>query len=355
MCKPLNILLLAFLCLSLCGCVSFPAVGVFENHNEVLYGTVKADLFKGKSDFELKGLVSGMECTGSSTLTHFSENPCKGQRGQIFGQCNDGRSILGKWIGTSCKSGYGFGKDTYDNSFTFTFGMEEEKAKALFQTHLKFAAQKPALPVYFPGNKIVNTPEHRLGTAFYISNQGHLLTAFNLIENAKKIRVRDFYEQIHDARVVVADPVNNLAIIKVELKSEYLHVDYETSTPLGDDIAIIAYHSLLHGPKISSGHVNSLSGIDHDIRFIQVDIPAHSGNAGAPLLTKDGRVVGVLSAVHASKFKIINVSQAMKTAYILPLAKSAGIQSEEGPAPLPLNYEELMGRFQRSVVLVMAQ
>lgn len=353
MCKPLNILLLTFL--SLCGCVSFPAIGVFENYNEVLFGTVKADLFKGKSDFELKGKVSGMECTGNSTLTYLSGDPCRGQQGQIFGQCNDGRSILGKWVGTNCKSGYGFGKDNYDNSFTFTFGMDEKQAEALFQAHLKFAAKKPTLPVYFSNNQIVNTPEHRLGTAFYISNQGHLLTTFSLIENAQKIRIRDFHGQRHDARVIVADPVNNLAIIKVELKSEYLRVDYETSTPLGDDIATVAYHSLLHGPKISSGHVNSLSGIDHDIRFIQVDIPAHSGNAGAPLLTKDGRVVGVLSTPYVSKAQISNISQAMKTAYILPLARSAGIRPEEGLAPPSSNSDELMAIFQRSVVLVMAK
>ena len=48
--------------------------------------------------------------------------------------------------------------------------------------------------------------------------------------------------------------------------------------------------------KASFGRVNALSGIQGDIRFLQIDVPVQPGNSGGPLLSRDGRVVGVVTA-----------------------------------------------------------
>jgi hypothetical protein len=143
---------LALICvLSLPGCGSYQAIGVFQDYKEVLYGTANANLLAGVVDFTLIGKVTGIECQGSCRATYFPPlGLCMGQRGYLFALCDDERSITGEFFAQSCTKGYGRGKDSYGNIFAFTFGMSEQEAEAELKAQLAASSAKPASPTSNP-------------------------------------------------------------------------------------------------------------------------------------------------------------------------------------------------------------
>ena len=143
---------LALICvLSLTGCGSYQAIGVFQDYKEVLYGTADANILAGDSYFVLIGKATGLKCQGSCRVTYIPPwGLCKGQRGNLFAMCTDGRSITGEWFAQSCKKAYGRGKDSYGNIFAFTFGMSEREAEMQLKAQLAASGDKPALPTYNP-------------------------------------------------------------------------------------------------------------------------------------------------------------------------------------------------------------
>ena len=71
---------------------------------------------------------------------------------------------------------------------------------------------------------------------------------------------------------------------------------------------------------MTTGIVNSLSGILNDTRFLQISAPIQPGNSGGPLLDTSGNVIGVVAEkLNALKFaKLVgelpeNINFAIKT------------------------------------------
>ena len=79
-------------------------------------------------------------------------------------------------------------------------------------------------------------------------------------------------------------------------------------------------------PKISNGIVNSITGVGNDVRFFQISVPIQSGNSGGPLVTREGNVIGVVTA-KLDAIKVLartgdlpqNVNYAIKSNYLLDL------------------------------------
>ena len=203
--------------MSLSGCiVTYPAIARFQDFNEVLYGEVKADLLVGGSDFTLEGKVTGIRCQGSSNVTYIpSSLSCRGQRGEIFATCSDGRSVTGEWFGQSCKTGYGRGIDNSGNAFVFNFGMSTSEAESQLYSAMAAASQKPDLPTYKP-KETRKEKGYSTGTGFFVSTSGHLITNFHVIDGASEISIRTSKGTELLAAVVARDPANDVALLKVD-------------------------------------------------------------------------------------------------------------------------------------------
>ena len=148
--------------------------------------------------------------------------------------------------------------------------------------------------------------ERSLGTGVVIVANGTILTNLHVVVAAKRVRVRFANGHESDARMIGAQPENDLAVLKADSLPDDLQAATMRST--GDlrhgDHVIAVGHPFGIGPSVSYGVV---SGLKREFRspegqklltnLIQFDAAANPGNSGGPLVTMDGHVVGIVTAI----------------------------------------------------------
>jgi S1-C subfamily serine protease len=148
--------------------------------------------------------------------------------------------------------------------------------------------------------------ERSLGSGVVIIDNGTILTNLHVVAGAKKVRVIFSNGHESDANMVGAQPENDLAVLKAQSLPDDLEAATMRST--GDlrpgDHVIAVGHPFGIGPSVSYGVV---SGLKREFRspegqrtltnLIQFDAAANPGNSGGPLVTMDGQVVGVVTAI----------------------------------------------------------
>lgn len=161
------------------------------------------------------------------------------------------------------------------------------------------------------------------GTGFFISQDGHILTNYHVIEGAKSIEVSSFdgdMNKSYHAQVEVCDKQNDLAIIKITEDSPLLQslpysFKFETSD-VGEECWVLGYPlttTMGNDIKLTNGIISSKSGFEGNIAQYQISAPVQPGNSGGPVFDKSGQVIGVVQAKHMDAE---NVSYAIKMNYV---------------------------------------
>ena len=144
------------------------------------------------------------------------------------------------------------------------------------------------------------------GTGMVLSSDGEILTNNHVIEGAQKITVTfTGQKEARDADLVGADPVNDVAIIKVRNASGLKTVTLGDSSQLevGDDVVAIGNAlALVGGNTVTRGIVSALNRSIDDPQeslshLIQTDAAINAGNSGGPLVNARGEVVGMNTVV----------------------------------------------------------
>jgi S1-C subfamily serine protease len=148
--------------------------------------------------------------------------------------------------------------------------------------------------------------ERSLGTGVVIIDNGTILTNLHVVWGAKKIRVR--FANGHESEAVMtgAQPENDLAVLKALSLPDDLEAATMRSTAdlrPGDHVVAVG-HPFGIGPSVSYGVVSGLKrafrapdGEKTLSNLIQFDAAANPGNSGGPLVTMDGQVVGIVTAI----------------------------------------------------------
>lgn len=136
--------------------------------------------------------------------------------------------------------------------------------------------------------------ETSTGTGFAVA-PNLVVTNFHVVEDCTTFSVRVNGNSSVGTLVATAKG-NDLALLSVE--SRVLQVPpIRTSAALGEDV-IVAGHPLfgLLGSDliVTSGQVNSLSGLRGDPMMLQISAPVQPGNSGGPLIDRSGAIVGVV-------------------------------------------------------------
>lgn len=144
-------------------------------------------------------------------------------------------------------------------------------------------------------------PQEGSGSGFFYDGQGHIVTNFHVIENAKDIQVTFADGVTVPAKVIGSDPTYDLAVIEIDPGDHQI-----TPVQLGDSdsIHVGQFVVAIGNPfgleqTVTFGVVSSLGRIieSPDGRYIgeaiQTDAAINPGNSGGPLLDLNGYVIGV--------------------------------------------------------------
>lgn len=203
------------------------------------------------------------------------------------------------------------------------------------------------------------------GTAFFISDDGYLLSNFHVVKGASRVTVQTSSGPL-PATVVKTDPVNDIALLKVSGSFRALPLAASREGKLGDSVFTVGYPNIkLQGiePKLTKGEISSLSGALDDPREFQISVAVQPGNSGGPLVNASGNVIGIVTARLSDTvaFKATgalpqNVNYAMKISYALLLLDSVPELSRKLKASNPARerkFEDVVQQTRAAAALVL--
>ncbi len=147
--------------------------------------------------------------------------------------------------------------------------------------------------------------ESSLGSGVIVENDGLIITNAHVVKYAQEIMVVLADRREFDAKVSLIDERSDLAILRVDAKGELLpHAPLKPSEQLQvGDIVIAIGNPFGVGQTVTSGIVSALARSSLNINdfnfFIQTDAAINPGNSGGPLVSIDGGVVGINSAIYS--------------------------------------------------------
>jgi S1-C subfamily serine protease len=145
-----------------------------------------------------------------------------------------------------------------------------------------------------------------MGTGVVFSEDGMIFTNLHVIAGAEEVGVTFFDGTESDVDVLNVQPENDLAIIKARtLPDDLRPATLRTTRGLqtGDEVLAVGFPFGI-GPTATYGVVSGLrrehyseEGQRNLIDLIQFDAAANPGNSGGPLVTREGDVVGIVTAI----------------------------------------------------------
>ena len=143
--------------------------------------------------------------------------------------------------------------------------------------------------------------ESSLGSGVIISSEGYILTNNHVIEAADEIEVALRDGRTASASVVGTDPDTDLAILKIETPQlQSITLADSDRLRVGDFVVAIGNPFGL-GQTVTSGIVSAtgrnMLGINTYENFIQTDAAINPGNSGGALITANGNLIGINTAI----------------------------------------------------------
>jgi len=176
------------------------------------------------------------------------------------------------------------------------------------------------------------------GTGFVISSSGHVVTNNHVVDGCVGDILGNLSgEAAVKLRKVSGDASNDLALLQApEGAFKAAAVIRDKPVHSGDSVVAIGYpfHGLLTSDfTVTTGIVNSLSGLLNNTRYLQISAAVQPGNSGGPLLDAGGEIVGMVAAklnflkfVRATGNIPENINFAIKTGAIRDFLDNSAVQ-----------------------------
>ena len=145
--------------------------------------------------------------------------------------------------------------------------------------------------------------QNSLGSGVIVDPKGAIVTNRHVIEGADEITVVLADRREFPASIVGADERTDLAILKIDAKGESLRaLEFKDSDEVEvGDLVLAIGNPFGVGQTVTSGIVSAVArtrvGISDLGSFIQTDAAINPGNSGGALISMDGRLVGVNTAI----------------------------------------------------------
>ncbi|HMH35163.1 MAG TPA: trypsin-like peptidase domain-containing protein, partial [Puia sp.] len=149
-------------------------------------------------------------------------------------------------------------------------------------------------------------PEMASGSGVIISDDGYIVTNNHVIDGADEITVTLSNRKSFKAKVVGTDPSSDLAVLKVDAKGlPFLLYGNSDEVKIGQWVLAVGYPLYLEttvtagivSAKGRSIEINSRQSKSPIESFIQTDAAVNPGNSGGPLISTEGQLIGINSAI----------------------------------------------------------
>jgi serine protease Do len=150
-----------------------------------------------------------------------------------------------------------------------------------------------------------------LGSGFFISSDGYVVTNNHVVANGKSFEVTTDSGKTYQAKVVGTDPQTDLALIKISASTDFSYVRLSADVPRIGDWVLPVGNPFGLGGTVTAGIVSARGrdiGAGPYDDFIQIDAPVNLGNSGGPTFNVKGEVIGVNTAIFSPSGGSIGVA-----------------------------------------------
>jgi serine peptidase DegS len=139
-----------------------------------------------------------------------------------------------------------------------------------------------------------------LGSGVIVTTNGYIVTNFHVIKNATQIIVSLWDGQLLEAKVIGADQVTDIAVLKIEAIDLKPAVFADSDTSQTGDVVLAIGNPYGLSQSVTLGIISAKgrSGLDVSTieDFIQTDAAINEGNSGGALINTSGQLVGISTA-----------------------------------------------------------
>jgi len=135
--------------------------------------------------------------------------------------------------------------------------------------------------------------ENSLGTGFFVSDDGHILTNRHVVSGMNRIKITTYHGKTYRAKLEEVSDHFDIALLKIEgYDHPTLKIGDATKLFPGDTVYSVGNPRGLSF-TITKGIVSYVNRLVGGTFYIQSDVAINPGNSGGPLVNSKGEVIGI--------------------------------------------------------------
>jgi S1-C subfamily serine protease len=170
-------------------------------------------------------------------------------------------------------------------------------------------------------------PQEGQGSGFVIDKEGHILTNYHVIADARQVEVTLHDRKKYKATIVGTDKSHDLAIVQIKAPNlQPMTLGDSTNLQVGQKVYAIGNPFGLNG-TLTRGIVSSIRQVQEPDGLvideaIQTDAAINPGNSGGPLLNWHGEVIGINTMIASS------VGQSAGIGFAIPINTAKAVVND---------------------------
>ncbi len=170
-------------------------------------------------------------------------------------------------------------------------------------------------------------PEEGQGSGFIIDKDGHVLTNFHVIADARQVEVSLHNRKTYRATIIGTDRSHDLAVLQIKAPDlQPMTLGDSTNLQVGQKVYAIGNPFGLSG-TLTRGIVSSIRSVQEPDgvaidEAIQTDAAINPGNSGGPLLNWHGEVIGINTMIAS------NVGQSAGIGFAIPINTAKAVLND---------------------------
>ncbi|HSQ47756.1 MAG TPA: Do family serine endopeptidase [Lutibacter sp.] len=199
----------------------------------------------------------------------------------------------------------------------FTVAAEKTLNAVVHVKNTMYKTVKDPFAEYFYGEGYGTRQYSQIGTGsgVIIAADGYIVTNNHVIKNATDIEVTMDNKRTYKAKLIGADPSNDIALLKIEAKNlSYITLGDSDNVKVGEWVLAVGNPYNLTS-TVTAGIISAkgrdLDGTTNIDSFLQTDAAVNAGNSGGALVNIHGELIGINTAISSMTGSFIGYSFAI--------------------------------------------